>query len=73
MKPGRSYRIYLEDLLGGGDGGPGGVQVRIMVKPMPEEHDGEESDYLIALERFRDRDDPTISSEELRKRLVLQN
>jgi len=43
--------------------------VRILVNPMPEEQDGEESDCLIALERFQDRDDLIISSEELRKRL----
>jgi len=73
MKPGRSYRIYLEDMLGGGGGGPGGVRVRILVKPMPEEHIGEESDYLIALERFQNKDDLIISPEYLRKRLVLQN
>jgi hypothetical protein len=37
---------------------------------MPEERDGEESDCLIALERFQDRDDLIMSSEDLRKRLA---
>jgi len=40
------------------------------VNPVPEERDGEESNCLIALERFQDRDDLIISSDDLRKRLA---
>ena len=51
---------------GSGGGGSGGVPVN----PISEERDGEESDCLIALERFQDRDDLIISSEDLKKRLA---
>jgi hypothetical protein len=38
---------------------------------MPEERDGEESDCLIALKRFQNRDDLIVSPEDLSKRLAL--
>jgi len=55
------------------DRGPGGVRVRIPVNPMPEQQDREESDCLIALERFQDENDFIVSSEDLRKPIALQD
>lgn len=43
------------------------------MNPMPEQQDREESDCLIALERFQDRDDLIISQEELMKRLFFED
>jgi len=42
-----------------------------IVKKAMESYLDEYSDYLIALDRLRDKDDAIISSEELRRRLAL--
>ena len=44
-----------------------------IVKKAMESYIAEYSDYLIALNRLRDKDDAVISSEELRKRLALED
>jgi len=41
------------------------------VSHLSEERDGEESDCILALERFQDRDDLIVSPEDLSKRLAL--
>jgi RHH-type rel operon transcriptional repressor/antitoxin RelB len=44
-----------------------------IVKKAMESYLDEYSDYLIALDRLRDKDDAVISSEELRRRLALED
>jgi RHH-type rel operon transcriptional repressor/antitoxin RelB len=44
-----------------------------IVKKAMESYLEEYSDYLIALDRLRDKDDAIISSEELRRRLALED
>jgi RHH-type rel operon transcriptional repressor/antitoxin RelB len=44
-----------------------------IVKKAMESYLDEYSDYLIALDRLRDKDDAIISSKELRKRLALED
>jgi RHH-type rel operon transcriptional repressor/antitoxin RelB len=44
-----------------------------IVKKAMESYLDEYSDYLIALDRLRDKDDAIISSEELRRRLALED
>lgn len=44
-----------------------------IVKKAMESYLDEYSDYLIALDRIRDKDDAIISSEELRRRLALED
>jgi RHH-type rel operon transcriptional repressor/antitoxin RelB len=44
----------------------------LIVKAL-EEYLDEYADYLIALERWRDKNDPIISSAEMRKRLARKN
>jgi RHH-type rel operon transcriptional repressor/antitoxin RelB len=44
-----------------------------IVKKAMESYLDEYADYLIALDRVRDKDDAIISSEELRKRLALED
>jgi RHH-type rel operon transcriptional repressor/antitoxin RelB len=44
-----------------------------IVKKAMESYLDEYSDYLIALDRLRDKDDATISSGELRRRLALED
>jgi RHH-type rel operon transcriptional repressor/antitoxin RelB len=44
-----------------------------IVKKAMESYLDEYSDYLIALDRLRDKDDAIITSEELRRRLALED
>jgi RHH-type rel operon transcriptional repressor/antitoxin RelB len=44
-----------------------------IVKKAMESYLNEYSDYLIALDRLRDKDDAVITSKELRKRLALED
>ena len=44
-----------------------------IVKKAMESYLDEYSDYLIALDRLRDKDDAIISSEDLRRRLALED
>ncbi len=44
-----------------------------IVKKAMESYLDEYADYLIALERLHDKDDAIISSEELRRRLALED
>ena len=44
-----------------------------IVKKAMESYLDEYADYLIALDRLRDKDDAIISSEELRKHLALED